>query len=158
MIAIALPITILAMTFSYSDEITCHFNVTTEMSSLEKNIGIKTWLYVIGSIDLIYNITIIYALFTMPNDNNLCCVIAGIVFLLGPLYILFRFAWLIVGSVLLIRDCQNLEPLPINRIMNVTLIIGFLLEILIFHTGCKKNKKNDALEKEHELPSANSLP
>lgn len=135
LMVIALPITILVMTASYSNEIKCHSNASTPMSSLEQNVGIKTWLYVAGSVDLVLPTLVIFAGILILNSHY---DFGTFIILFYPVFMIFKFAWLIVGSVLFWRDCLNLEPSPINGLMWATLIIG-----LLGFLPCKKRDKDE---------------
>jgi hypothetical protein len=130
LIGIALPITILVMNSSYSDEIKCHPNISTEISSLERNIGVKTWLYVIGLADLISTEIIIFsviiAFVSITNDDTCLLKFTSFMLFTHLLLQMFRFSWLIIGCVLFWRDCIHLEPSPINKLMIATLITGFI--------------------------------
>ena len=60
------------------------------------------------------------------------------------LFNLFNFIWLIIGSIILFKDCSNLKPEIVNVSMWIIIILGFL-QILSSKTLYEEEKQKKHL-------------
>ena len=101
--------------------------------------SLKTWLIVDAIIGffcaLMITPVVCVAINNMSNVDTdaLTCV----QFMLWPIG-LFHLVWLIIGSIVFWRDCNNLEPKSLNDMMYAVLIIGYIG----LYMNMQGNKKN----------------
>ena len=125
----ALPIYELCIALIYKNDITT-------CSTTIPGLDISTWLIVKAVV------TICALIAVVP-----CLLIDKIKFagqvVLG-LFNLFIFIWLIIGSVIFFKDCNNLKPEIVNVSMWIIIILGFL-QILCSKGAYDEKKQKKAL-------------
>lgn len=117
-ILFSLPIAELIMATKYSDNMVCNSSF----------ISPYVWLIVEGVTGLIFSICIlIISIHSYVNNKNTLNSVLAQWFNI-PLIIIFLFncAWIIIGSVMFLRDCIDIEPKAINTIFWTTLIFHWV--------------------------------
>lgn len=117
-----LPIVVINFSYKYKNEIYC-YNETTHVNSnainLVETIGIFKWLEVYCALNIIKAVCI--GLSIMCYNR-----MSGVLSICGLLVIyLIWYPWIITGSFLFWRDCNNLAPTQLNTMMWVILIMGY---------------------------------
>jgi hypothetical protein len=125
-----MPIAEITIGLMYKNEITCETNLF---------INISEWLIIKGSISIIT--VCILSISILLNKQSLCNCITGII---AYIFNIFVLSWLITGSILFWRDCNNLTPDIVNNFMWVSLIIGYisLINNINFVNRYQPNSKN----------------
>lgn len=115
----------------HKNDIICDPSYATHLTPV---VEISTWLIVDGVMQIfiviIISLLAISKIFNIKSDNILIVFIAmGIP--IGIFVYIFKFVWLIVGSIAFWRDCSDLDPKSVNDITRASLIIGYVLVGLI---------------------------
>lgn len=93
-------------------------------------VGVSDWLIIDGAA-MVFIVFLGLILFGCTNgalvyDSPACAVGAVVSFIFFVLCNVFKFAWLIIGSVMFWRDCKDVSPKSVNDLMWASLIIGYV--------------------------------
>jgi len=116
----SLPIIEIYYGFSYENQIICNTSL---------NIEIPLWLIVKGSVKLLSIIFII--IYHLSSPKSISGSISSFIFSLTQIFLL---VWVIIGGIILWRDCPYFQPASINALMWFTLILE-----MFFILGTKKS-------------------
>ncbi|ATZ81093.1 hypothetical protein BMW23_1049 [Bodo saltans virus] len=128
---LALPITQLVMQNMYADQMDCKSFVPP-----------RTWLIVEGVTSIVNVALLFFIIAGALTQKKVLILAAGIASIPSIFLSMFKFAWLIVGSVMFWRDCSNMNPTQINTLMWCSLIIGYV-SLAFGICGRKSTQKND---------------
>jgi hypothetical protein len=130
-ISLALHVTEIVIGAKYKDDVICDTNV----------IAIPTWLIVKGLASILYvSLFCIAFVAGVEESTDLLNIVAIPIMIVGS----FEFIWLIIGSVIFWRDCNDLEPQSVNTMMWCSLIIGYVFSPVHYCTPyVKRNKENE---------------
>ncbi len=124
---LALAITQIAMGIYYKNQINCASNI----------MSITNWLIVEG-VTMAF-IILTYVITPLIQKREHMNRISFVICLL-TLIMLLKLIWLVVGSVLFWRDCNNRsDPSPINSLMMASLIIEYIVWGVAYCCGNSKN-------------------
>ena len=121
LITSVLPAVLIGYGSRYSGEIYCGPNMM-KAQGLAETVGVSKWMIIHGAIGL-FEITCLLMTFAMVALKMLPLMVVSVS--LVVLASLFRLSWLVVGALILWRDCPNMQPKSVNDLMYATLILGF---------------------------------
>ena len=106
-------------------------------------VGVSDWLIIKGSMMLATTFSGVL-LFGFTNhaaltDSKSSAISALFCFVFYVLGMLFKTAWLIVGSVMFWRDCKDVTPSSLNDMMWASLIIGYINLCVNYNTSKSKD-------------------
>lgn len=110
---LALPIIELYTGLKYNNYVICDSNM---------GISIPTWLIVKSTIGLCLVLSIQFHKYLVVKKAPFYCVVSLIYWLCG----LFNIIWVILGSIIVFRDCPELKPEFVNTFIKVDIILGFI--------------------------------
>ena len=114
---LVLPIIQIAFAAKYQNDMVC--NISTIVSPY-------TWLMTTGIIGLCFGVfTLFFTLNILTTATLMDMFLMFSTFCLIP-FAFFSLAWMIVGSVMFWRDCNDMEPRPINQLISASLIIQYV--------------------------------
>uniref|UniRef100_A0A6C0ECL6 Uncharacterized protein n=1 Tax=viral metagenome TaxID=1070528 RepID=A0A6C0ECL6_9ZZZZ len=129
----ALPISELVIATKFKNDIDC-----------ESNVGVSLYQWLITDAAMVISLVgFIFLLFTIAfitNSNGMMNIMFVSFLLLIP-YVIFNFAWLIVGSIIFWRDCVHVNPSEVNTIMWVVLLIKWIMMFLTLMSRSKKSEE-----------------
>jgi len=128
----ALPVAQLIIGVIFKDEVVCETNI----------VSIPNWLIIKGSSVLFMAMFSFVFSIAKAMKNNCIMRWLSVFCVLFYLSCLFNLGWLIVGSVVFWRDCNDLTPKPVNTMMWCSLIIDYVL-IYIQLEFTKKEEEED---------------
>ena len=107
---------------------------------LAATIGLRRWMVVhgaagVGAAGLIFVILTVRVYAQRFPKVALFNVIIGPLLLYAVLF--FRFAWLVVGTILFWRDCRHARPLAVRHLMWVALIIDLVALLCQARCSCR---------------------
>lgn len=133
---IVLPIVVISYGAHFKDQIECG----NTSSSLINDIGISDWMIIHGVFGLFDFFSVLFVAFTLCMCKNESDCVSIVIIIISCFVCFFRFAWLIVGSVMFWRDCFNLKPEEVNSLMWACLINGYI-GVLTHYSRIKSIRK-----------------
>jgi len=94
----------------------------------ESTIGIRItdWLIMKGVFTILNLFSVSLYLFSSKKSVTYC-----IIFPINILFNIFNFAWVIVGTVILYRDCIDFTPSDLNSFTKTSIYINYILCLII---------------------------
>jgi hypothetical protein len=133
-VSLILPIVTLIMASSYKDDINYNFstNSTTSNSKFNSIINFYQWMIAYGSIEFLFIILNIILIFSKMCCYNLESVKTAYT-QSSHIWIIFVFdlIWIIIGSIMLWKDCTHLQPYRIYLFVWFIIIFGYCKILLI---------------------------
>jgi|SRR3989338_7515425 len=115
---------ILVDSVRYENNISCNtVNITSIPSNTLYDVfGVITWIKINSAISCLASLGITLLMCSCINKKNIYLLSCGIIII----SIIFRISWIILGYVMFIQICPNIQPLIINSYVWIMFIFGLL--------------------------------
>lgn len=121
-----LPVYEIYLGVSYKDELYCNTNIML----------LDTWLIIKGCFDIIF--IILSTIMILAFDKSLIyCLFSPIIYLIK----FFNFSMLIIGTIILLKDCSSIESSFLKISMYIILALGYLSLFNRSYVNTYKDKK-----------------